>query len=333
MNKMDASTYTFFSEDAHRGFVQEFLPLPFRSATLNDYPATSDQHRVAHEAATRFVQGVRFDGLRSPFVIYGSSSSHKTHLACCIWRAIAPFVPCRCEHSDVVDCRTADNFVFVTGQELMSRLNGDDGDAQFAHHATAFFAVLDDLDQFPAGTWSSLLLDFLNKRLCVNNVPTVVTMNLSPRGFVQRYGANGDLIIKRFERMGGTFVRLDPIDSQKAQKERAPEPTSSPPPPILDMGDVPDEPLFPNQDSPSQLQSQVSSASQPPSSPLTYGHDDAVDDGLDVSAAKEPPRQPQRSIPDEDDISTQWAAWDSNEETLRGIDADTEEDDLPYYSM
>lgn len=206
-----------------RAWLDSFVPEPFRGMMLSDYPATTKQHLAALEAAQEYVKATRA-GARRPLILFGAQGSGKTMLASCIWNELAEFVPDRGNYDDAKAAGTADNVAFMNGAELAPWFRKDSEDeaktpAQKRYHiGSCHLAVLDDLDKFPAGEWSNELFNVIDSRLWGCLKPTIITMNLEPRGLVARYGEAGRSIKDRFDRAGGVFVRLDakPVASRES---------------------------------------------------------------------------------------------------------------------
>jgi DNA replication protein DnaC len=213
-NEVEGGTTNCVPEDCRKQLLGSAVPQAFRSLRLQDYPHGSDQHHAARQAAQAYVADTR-KGARRSVYIYGPPGTAKTFLASCVWNELAPGVADRKAYDDAQRAGTADNVAFVSGAELVAWFRGDDPDdprrpAQRRYHiATCYLAVLDDLDKFPCGEWANALFDVIDSRLCQNPVPTIVTTNLAPHAFAQRYGSVGESIVSRFVRAGAVFIKLD----------------------------------------------------------------------------------------------------------------------------
>ena len=147
-------------------------------------------------------------------MIYGPPGTGKTMLASAVFNEIAGSVPARTSIDDAQQAGTADNVVWLNSAELVKRFRRDDHDsvtpAQKWHHAaTAFMAVLDDLDKHPAGEWGNDLLALVDARVWRQRFPTIITMNLDPPALARRYGQAGAPIVDRLNRSGAMWIRLD----------------------------------------------------------------------------------------------------------------------------
>lgn len=192
---------------AHARHAASFLPESHRTAQLHTHPVSSDIHRRAVATALDYVAGVQ-DGRRTPLVVYGPTNAWKTRLVSGIWQELASRVSSRSSYEEVCAAGTADNLLFISAARIPEMLKGEDS-KWFTHASTAYLGVIDDLDKYPTGQWANTLLDLLDKRLVHNRLPTLVTMQITPRKFCAKYGEVGEAIISRFERMGGVFIRLD----------------------------------------------------------------------------------------------------------------------------
>lgn len=189
-----------------------FVPQPFRGAAWSDFPVATDGRR---ELVQR-VQVYRDEllaGSRRPLVLYGPCNTGKTMLASLVWKDIVAHLADRLEIDEAVAAGTADHAVWVNGASIPEIVKlGDERHTGFhvtsSHLSTAFLGVIDDLDKCPPG-WSSALYKILDARLCVHRLPTVLTMNLSPRQFVAKYGEeHGRPIWSRLERAGAVVIKV-----------------------------------------------------------------------------------------------------------------------------
>lgn len=211
---------------ARKQWTDTFLPEPFRGMRLSDYPQPTEQHRSALEAAQRYVDDTR-GSIRRPLVLFGKQNTGKTMLASCVWNELAWAVPDRHSYDDAKDTGTADNIAFVTGAELVTwfrRASNDEDDRlriaqKRAHICSCYLAVIDDVDKFPSGDWGNALYDVINARVWASRLPTILTTNLVPSAFAQRYGDAGKSIVSRLVRAGAVFIHLD---EQLTQQEVRP---------------------------------------------------------------------------------------------------------------
>jgi DNA replication protein DnaC len=188
-----------------------FIPPQFRGITIDYYAALHQEYGDQVAAARRYVQDTLNGGTRT-LVAYGPPNSGKTELASAIWNAVAPRLTDRSAYQDALASGTADNVVFVAGQELPGYWKragkADDRKTNSQHIATAWFAVLDDLDKAPAGGWSPELLRLIDTRTWSCQLPTVITMNATPAELAAKHGESGGPILSRFERAGALYLRI-----------------------------------------------------------------------------------------------------------------------------
>lgn len=93
-----------------------------------------------------------------------------------------------------------------------------------AHAQTAFLGVLDDVDKCPGGGWSTALYKLLDARLWQRRLPTVLTMNATPRKFVEKHGEQGMPLWNRLERAGAVVINLDvPEPAGEPRRVQTPE--------------------------------------------------------------------------------------------------------------
>ncbi|MCE9614821.1 MAG: hypothetical protein K8T26_11130 [Lentisphaerae bacterium] len=205
---------------AHDRYAVQFLPEPLQTAGLDDYPNTTYAHRQAVEAAREYIADVRGGG-RGSLMVYGPDRALSAWFVAAVWRELAPFVRCRSSYEEVVATGTADNLLFVGAAGIPDLLQGEGKKTWLAHAFSAFLAGICDLDRFPTGQWANALQDLLDQRLRCNRLPTLVTMQITPREFRARYGEAGDAIVGCFERTGGVFIRMDPLgDNSSAIAEQ-----------------------------------------------------------------------------------------------------------------
>jgi len=200
-------------------YVREFIPAAFRGVSLADYKGSSDTANAVRQAVRDYIDN--FFTNRNTIVLYGPSSAGKTLLASVMFLSIGSVLADRREEMAVYSAQTADNLVWLRGDELpgiWKKKADDHGDARSAaelayHMTTAGLAVLDDIDKCPCQeNWGAQLFGLIDARLCDHRLPTVITMNHTPAEFAKRYVGVGPQIIERIRRTGGVFVRVDKQD-------------------------------------------------------------------------------------------------------------------------
>lgn len=201
-----------FFED-RRKWAAEFVPQKFRGFGWSNFRADTEKR----QEIVSLVQGYRDDllaGSRSPLVLYGGTNTGKTLLASLVLMDVAEHVNDRLKADDAAAMGTADNVVWANGadvQEIVKRGNGrHTGFAVTpAHLATAYLGVIDDIDECEPGWLTSSLYKILNDRLWANRLPTIITMNATPKQFVKKYGDSGMPMWSRMERSGALVIRVD----------------------------------------------------------------------------------------------------------------------------
>jgi len=203
------SSSEFFEN--RKDWTDTLIPAHFQDMSLDEYADLHPDYAEQIAAAQCYVADLLNGGTRT-MVAYGPPGSGKTELACAIWNAVAPRVDDRRSYDSVLLAQTADNVAFVAGMELPDywKRSGNRENRKPAgqHLRSAWFAVLDDLDKCPAGSWSAQLQRLVDARTWSSPKPTVITMNTTPAELVRKYGECGAPILSRFERAGALFLRI-----------------------------------------------------------------------------------------------------------------------------
>ena len=195
-------------------WIVEMVPERFQALTLDRIEPRSPEQADSIKAVQRYAEDIVAGG-RHSLVLYGLPGGGKTMLAAAAWNGIAPQVAYRRRLSDVRDAGTADNVLWVRADRLIGEYwkCGEQADRRTAeerqyHLCTAGFAVLDDLDKHPSGTWAANLFGLIDARCACSFLPTVITMNSAPAELARKYGDYGAPIVDRLVRTGSLFVRV-----------------------------------------------------------------------------------------------------------------------------
>ncbi|MDA1087644.1 MAG: AAA family ATPase [Verrucomicrobia bacterium] len=217
---MEAQTLQFEFLQDRQELVSAEVNAYFRGKGWDDFPAASTGRQTVRDRVRRYADDL-IQGVRRPLLLYGPPGTGKSYLAALVWQEIAAAVGDRREISDAANAGTADNFVWVNGAHIPkiaksgNQENEDDLPRPY-HLGSAYLGVIDDVDKCPAGSWAEALYWVINERIAMRNLPTILTMNLTPRAFVKKYGECGLPMFDRIKRTGGLIMRLDSEESDAA---------------------------------------------------------------------------------------------------------------------
>lgn len=195
-------------------WMVEMVPKRFQALTLARIKPRSQEQAESIKAVQRYAADILAGG-RHSIVLYGAPGGGKTMLAAALWNEVAPRIVHRRLLHDAYEAGTADNVLWVRGDQLIPDYwkDGEHADHRTRaertfHLFTAGFVVLDDLDKHPVGTWAVSLYGLIDARCCHNWLPTVITMNSTPAELEATYGEQGPPIVDRLKRAGSVFVRM-----------------------------------------------------------------------------------------------------------------------------
>lgn len=200
-------------------YTKTIIPAEIRESMASHYRAVCEESRAV-AAAVRGYINTAFSQRKS-LVLYGPPGTAKTLLAAGIFNELGSRLDDRRKFEDFAAAGTADNIAWIRGDQLPGKWSHkpDDADprsgAEWTYHlSTAHLVVIDDMDKCPVqDNWGAQLFGLIDTRLCDKRLPTIITMNHSPAGFIKRFGeANGEPIISRIQRTGGLFIRVPKVN-------------------------------------------------------------------------------------------------------------------------
>lgn len=194
-------------------WVEQFVPEPFRGKSWETFPASDARKQRIRDRVKEYADALKH-GILRPLLLYGDVGRGKTYLASLVWLSVAGHVADRAKLDEAIQAGTADNVVWINGKHIPEICHSYKKERNGflvtpEHLLTAYLAVLDDLDKCPIGTWAGALYETINERICMRRLPTIITMNSTPRQFVAKYGEHGMPIFDRLRRNGGLMIRVD----------------------------------------------------------------------------------------------------------------------------
>lgn len=206
-------------------YTKTFLPSTFAEVDYAIIMPKLDSKIVAvlNDWIKRVLQGHNV-----PLVLYGATDNYKTMMAAYCWTAIAPSIPDRSSYNEVSTAGTDDNIFWVVGNELpdiiLTKLNKHNrtNEQEIFHISTTHFGVFDDLDKCPPNdAFAAQLFGIINERTS-HHLPTIITINLTPKAFVKKYKEYGKPILSRLQRFGGIFIRIEkPVQDDSGQDNKS----------------------------------------------------------------------------------------------------------------